>query len=495
MKKNWLGYVATIIIGLLLGLGLSSTEVGNGLQQSVKASAQGAKKATLEKLVASTDSLGTRELLFLEYPRMLKAIAEGGAFGGDFSKAVGQDIFGMSPQALSDVEEMSRIVEVAPRTWMIYMPIVNVVLFETDEGLVLIDTGYKASGETIKRLMKSVSDKPLHTIIYTHGHTDHAYGTWALMEDNPQVVAHTLLAPRFDRYLRLRGSLANYMSQPLESLPKTREDMVYPTREFNQSLTLTIGGEEFILRHHRGETDDQLYVWVPGRKALSTADYYQGFLPNAGNGKRMQRYPEAWATALREMATENAEILLPAHGEAITDPAIIKESLTVLADALQYIVDTTIEGLNTGVRKDLIYQSLELPEALATHPTLKVQYVSPKDISKMVLKNYTGWWDDVPSNWTPALLEDQGREIVSLAGGMAALDDRARQLINTDIKMASHLADWAWYANPDDPIAQQLVIDVYRNRVMDSDTNTMEMLNYIKVMTQARDKQLQASKQ
>ena len=494
MKKSWLGYVASIIIGLLLGLGLSSTEVGNGLQQSVKSSAQGVKKATLEKLVASTGSLGTRELLLLEYPRMLKAIAEGGAFGGDFSKAVGQDIFGMSPQALSDVEEMSRIVEVAPRTWIIYMPIVNVVLFETDEGLVLIDTGYKASGETIKRLMKSVSDKPLHTIIYTHGHTDHAYGTWALMEDNPQVVAHTLLAPRFDRYLRLRGSLANYMSQPLESLPKTREDMVYPTREFNQSLTLTIGGEEFILRHHRGETDDQLYVWVPGRKALSTADYYQGFLPNAGNGKRMQRYPEEWATALREMATENAEILLPAHGEAITDPAIIKENLTVLADALQYIVDTTIEGLNTGVRKDLIYQSVELPEALAAHPTLKVQYVSPKDISKMVLKNYTGWWDDVPSNWTPALLEDQGREIVSLAGGMAALDDRARQLISTDIKMASHLADWAWYANPDDPIAQQLVIDVYRNRVMDSDTNTMEMLNYIKVMTQARDKQLQAGK-
>lgn len=494
MNKHLPGYTATIIIGLILGLGLAATPVGSDLQQSIKSSANSAKRATLEKLVESSETLGTRELLFLEYPEMITALSKGGGFGGDFSRAIGQDIFGRSPEAVEDAEQMSRIVEVAPRTWMIYMPIVNAVLFETDEGLVLIDTGYNAAGQTIKRLMKSVSDKPLHTIIYTHGHTDHAYGTWALMEDNPRVISHELLPPRFDRYLRLRGSLANYMSQPLESLPKTRDDMVYPTRTFRDTLNLTIGGEEFVLRHHRGETDDQLYVWVPGRKAISTADYYQGFLPNAGNGKRMQRYPEEWAAALREMATENAEILLPAHGEAITDPVVIKENLTVLADALQHIVDTTIDGLNTGMRKDLIYQSVALPEALANHPTLEIKYVSPKDISKMVIKNYTGWWDDVPSNWSPALLNDQGREIVKLAGGMQAIAIRARELIASDIKMACHLADWAWYADPDDPIAQQLVIDVYRNRVLDDDTNTMELLNYIKVMTEARDRQLQASK-
>lgn len=85
-----------------------------------------------------------------------------------------------------------------------------------------------------------------------------------------------------------------------------------------------------------------------------------------------------------------------------------------------------------------------------------------------------------PEEWAAALLDDQGREIVSLAGGMAAIDRRARELIASDIKMASHLADWAWYADPDDAIAQQLVIDVYRNRVVDDDTNTMELLNYIK---------------
>ena len=123
---------------------------------------------------------------------------------------------------------------------------------------------------------------------------------------------------------------------------------------FSDTLELEIGGEKFVLRYHRGETDDQLYVWIPSRGALATADYYQGFLPNVGNGNRMQRYPEEWAVALREMVSENPTLLLPAHGEAISDPAEIKENLTVLADTLQHIVDYTIGELNKGTRKDLI---------------------------------------------------------------------------------------------------------------------------------------------
>ena len=65
---------------------------------------------------------------------------------------------------------MGRAELIAPRTWMLYLPIVNAVLFETDDGLVLVDTGMAPAGPGIAELIASVSDKPLHTIIYTHGH-------------------------------------------------------------------------------------------------------------------------------------------------------------------------------------------------------------------------------------------------------------------------------------------------------------------------------------
>ena len=177
-------------------------------------------------------------------------------------------------QGIADAKRLSTITEVAPKTWLIGMPLVNVVVFETSEGLVLVDAGTTAEGPAIADLLKRVSDAPIHTIIYTHAHSDHAFGTWALLDDEQIVLRPTWSL--FDQLRRLRGSF-QCLGQPGSSIPEHRDDLVYPTRTFNGDLTLTIGGEEFVLRARRDETFDQLYVWVPSRSAIAAADYYQGF--------------------------------------------------------------------------------------------------------------------------------------------------------------------------------------------------------------------------
>ena len=79
--------------------------------------------------------------------------------------------------------------------------------------------------------------------------------------------------------------------------------------------------------------------------------------------------------------------------------------------------------------------------------------------------------------------------IIELAGGnIPAITDYARGLIGQDIRLASHLTDWLFYARPDDSNVQQLVYDVYKARIMDEDSNTMEMLTYLDQMTAARER-------
>jgi alkyl sulfatase BDS1-like metallo-beta-lactamase superfamily hydrolase len=485
MKKILL-YTVSAIALILLGIFIADTRVANIAQSAVKATT-----SRVIEVIADAASVDTRSLVLAENPALLKRIAQGGAFGGDFSRPAAMNMFGRTPEAIADVRAKTRVIEVGPRSYLIRMPIVNAAFFDTDEGIVLVDTGMGPAGPAIMEAIRSVSDKPIHTIIYTHGHVDHAYGTWAILEagETPQIIAQEQLLDRFNRYLRIPGSLAKYMNQPEQQLPHEKTDLVWPTRTFTNRLELKIGGELFVLQHHRGETDDQLYVWVPGRQALASADYYQGFLPNAGNGKRYQRHVEEWAVALKEMAALEPKILLPAHGEAITDPATIIENFSVLAETLQYIVDYTLEGLNAGKRKDLIYDAIQLPEHLTTHPSLAVKYVGVADISKMVLKQYTGWWDDIPSHWTPASMADQGNMIIALGGGnIPALTTYGKELIDDDIRLASHLADWLFYARPDNAEVQQLVSEVYRARIMDSKTNTMEMLTYLDQMTAARQR-------
>jgi alkyl sulfatase BDS1-like metallo-beta-lactamase superfamily hydrolase len=490
------------VVFLAIGLALAQTEVGEQIKQGGKSVAFRAAATAARQ----ADVGDARIHLLLENPDVMERIAGGGAFGGAFSRHVAQNMFGRNHEAaIEDAKRLTTIEEVADRSWLVRMPIVNAVVFETDAGLVVVDTGMAPAGPALLEAIRSVSDAPIHTIIYTHGHVDHAYGTWALVEEGsePEIVAHELLPPRFDRYIRLRGSIARYMSQPVDQLPRTADDLVWPTRTFSDRLELEIGGETFVLQHRKGETDDHLYVWLPGRRILASADFYQGFLPNAGNGKRVQRYVEEWARTMKEMAALEPAIVMPAHGEALTDRARIQESFLVLAEALDYIVDHTIRGLNDGLRKDQVAASLQLPEHLANHPTLNVQYVSPQDISKMVIRKYTGWWDDLPSEWSPATREAQAATIVELAGGIDAFVERTRTLLEVrdlgdgvqaaddDLKLASHMSEWAWLSNPEHPGVQQLVLDAFKARILDSESNTQEMLAYLDRMTEARQRQLE----
>jgi len=423
--------------------------------------------------------------LVLSDPDLTDAIVGGGAFGGAYSLPVAQNMYDRHhTEAIEDAKRLVTVTEVTDRSWLVRLPIVNSAVFETNDGLVVVDTGMAPGGPAILQAIRTVSQAPIHTIIYTHAHVDHCMGTWALTDDEPEIIAHADAQRRFDRYVRLRGSVSRYLSQPLDSFPASEDDWVPPTRTFRDSLTIEVGGERFDLIHRRGETDDQLYVSVPGRRAVASADYYQGFLPNAGNGKRVQRYVEEWAVALREMVALEPLHLLPAHGEAVVnDPARIAEVFGVHAEALEHIVTHTLDGLNARQRQDVVADSVELPSHLAGHPTLNEQYVSPADISRMVMKQYCGWWDDVPSHWAPARFDEQAAVVCELAGGSAAVVERARELASSDPVMACHLADWAWFGSDADPTVGRAVIELYTNRITNTQANTQEALMYLDHMT------------
>lgn len=446
------------------------------------------KEATTSS-VAQVIGLDDRELVLMEHPQLISRIMQGGSFGNEeMSIVAAKNMFSRLPEAIKDIKGKTEIEEVYPDTWFIRMPIVNAIIVKTDEGLVIIDTGMSPAGPALYDAARTISDLPIHTIIYTHGHVDHSYGTWAFIEagETPQIIAHENILDRFNRYLRLRGSIAKNMSQPVQQLPEKKSDIIWPTITFSDSLYLEIGNESFVLKHHKGETDDQLFVWLPGRKILASADYYQGFLPNAGNGKRVQRYVGEWAIALQEMAALNAEILLPGHGDAIIGRERIEENLSVLAETLLFIESYTIEGLNAGWRKDQIFQSVVLPDRLKDHPSLQTLYVSEKDIAKMVIRQYTGWWDDIPSNWSPSTVEKQSRTITELAGGIQNMITSAKRMMYSDLAMAAHIADWAFLAEPENEDVQRLVIEVYSMRIMDPASNTQEMLAYLDHMAKVR---------
>lgn len=489
--KEWIKLILFALLFMFLGFIFAGTGVGGDLKNATRDRVSIVLRNTVDSLVERR-GMSIRDRVLMENPELIIPFKTKGGFGGDFSPVIALNMFSTIPEAVADADEMTRIEQVADRTWMIYMPFVNSILFETDEGLVLVDSGVAAAGPALYRAIRSVSDKPIHTIIYTHGHVDHAFGTWALVEagETPQIIAHENLPKRFDRYVRLRGSLAGYMSQPLEQMPDGPEDFFWPHITFDDIYELNVGGEVFQLYHYKGETDDHLFVWIPGREALCSADFYQGFLPNGGNGKRVQRYIGDWSDALQAMIDLKPKFLLPSHGKPISNEDDIRENLTALHSALDFIVEETVSMLNQGMRADEIPSLIELPAGMAEHPTLKEYYVSAEDISKMVIKEYTGWWDGIPSNWNGPTFDEEAKLIGTLAGGPDVLIMAGETLLEENLMLASVVADWALFAYPDNRAVEDMAFKVYKARIADDETLQQERLAYLDHLVKIRAAQL-----
>ena len=83
----------------------------------------------------------------------------------------------------------------------------NVAVAITNEGLVIIDTSSRNHGDSIVKRIRGITQLPIHTIIYTHGHLDHIGGAASFMKDaaergdpKPRIIAHELVSKRLDRY-------------------------------------------------------------------------------------------------------------------------------------------------------------------------------------------------------------------------------------------------------------------------------------------------------
>ena len=430
-----------------------------------------------------------RAAIYRENQFLLAAVSRVGGFGNVASASIANRMYSREfAPALADAANKLVIEPQGPGTWLLRFPWVNVAVFETSAGLVLVDAGYAPAGPALRDALRSISRQRVHTVIYTHHHIDHMLGTWALLEagEKPEIVATAELVEEVNRDIASRELTSRLNNQLLADFPRSPADLPMPTRTFRGRLELDIGDDRFVLTHAPGETADQLWVSVPTRRIVVSADYFQPFLPNAGNGKRRQRYVASWARALRDMVALEPLRALPMHGPALGTTEEISRRFGAQARALESIAEQTLKALNEGMRKYDVANGIALPPDLASNPDAAELYVTPRDIARTVAQEYTGWWNELPSEWSPATRAAQAREIVSLAGGIDRLITRIETLRTTDPVLACHLADWAWLAAPDDARVLATASATWLERLRRLPTPTQEAVEYVEHLVTLR---------
>jgi glyoxylase-like metal-dependent hydrolase (beta-lactamase superfamily II) len=384
----------------------------------------------------------------------------------------------------------------------------NVSAISTDDGLVLVDTGSALVAEQVHGILRGWSTGRLHTAVYSHGHIDHVFGVpvWEAESADagwpePVVVAHEALPARFDRYILTAGynGIINRRQFNIDSLQWPTEYR-YPDRTYRDQLDLDVGGTRVELHHAKGETDDHTWTWFPDRRVLCCGDLFIWASPNAGNPQKVQRYPLEWADALRQMVGlfdrpgGGPDVLLPGHGYPVVGGDRVRQALTETAELLESLVEQTLALMNGGARLDEVIHGVVPPARLMERPYLQPVYDEPEFIVRTVWRLYGGWWDGNPATLKPAPERSLALELAELAGGAAALADRALALMEQSgtagagaggaaaaeagdagdgaLRLAGHLAELAWLAAPDDRGVQEVRRAVFTRRA-DRASSTM----------------------
>ena len=378
--------------------------------------------------------------------------------------------------------------EVAPDVFM-HPVFVNTYAVRTPVGLLLIDPGTARGATSVHTAIRGWSRDAVHTTVYTHGHFDHAFGLKPFLDEGlrPHIIAQENLPARFRRYNLTHGynEITNQRQFGNDRIkfPQTYD---WPTLTFRDSLVQRMGDLEIRYTAAKGETDDHCYLWLPQRGYLFSGDLIVWRSPNCGNPQKVQRYPVEWAEALEKMAALDAEWLFPGHGLVIKGRDAVRRVLTETAQYLRGIIDQVLPRLNAGETPDDIFHAVGSDPELASRPYLLELYDHPKFIVRNLIRQWGGWWNGNAADLFPATAGRQSAEITKLAGGVAALVSRGRDLMASgDLEMAAHVAEWASRGAPEDHGAQALKRDVYEAQ-MTATKNLMAQGIYRGAMNEAR---------
>ena len=356
----------------------------------------------------------------------------------------------------------------------------HVVVLSSAGVLGLVDTSTSFMAPGCLASLRSWSNDPVDTIVYTHGHVDHVGGAQTFLDDAaergdplPGVVGHANVEARFDRYDLTHGYNAIINARQFgrtrlinaDENPMWPRDWVRPTTIVREQATTRVGDLRVELHHSLGETDDHLWGWIPDLDAVLAGDFLTWVFPNAGNPQKVQRYPKEWAAALRDMAARRPKLLLPAHGLPIGGADLIARVLNDVADVLESLVAEVLELMNQGARLDTIVNTVAVDPDRLARPYLMPIYDEPEFVIRNIWRMYGGWYDGNPARLKPPPDDVLSAEVAALAGGAAQLTARALVCSDAgDHRLACQLIEWAVTADNDDRAGHEARTEIYQRR-------------------------------
>ena len=329
----------------------------------------------------------------------------------------------------------------------------NVYMVKTPAGNVLIDTATSELAAEARNLLLAQDLGPVKYIILTHGHADHIGGIPLWKEPGIQIIAQRNYVEFVNYVARLEGFFAPRNAAAFGGAPKPVGPWVGnygakidPNIFFDQEYKFTLGGVEFQLFSTPGETPDHLTVWIPAYKAAFIGDNYSGIgIPEPNSFPNLYairgtkpRWALDWASSLDKVLALKPDIVLNGHGEPIVGNQEITRLLGRYRDAILYVHDEVVKGMNSGKNVYTLMQEIKLPASY----NLSESFGKVSWSVRGIYDGYAGWYDMNPTTMYETPASSVYPDLVKLAGGPEPLVRAALEKLDAGKPVeALHLTD------------------------------------------------------
>jgi glyoxylase-like metal-dependent hydrolase (beta-lactamase superfamily II) len=185
----------------------------------------------------------------------------------------------------------------------------NVGVFVMERGVAIVDTKLPGWGQVLLDRIRTVTDKPIVTIVNTHTHGDHV-GSNGFFPDTVNIVAHENTKANMERMDNFQGENAKYL----------------PKQTYSERMTLGAGADQMDLYYFgAGHTNGDTFIVYPALGVLQTGDMFPWrdapFL-DTNNGGSGVALPETLAALIDGI--DGIETVIPGHIPVTTWDSLVE---------------------------------------------------------------------------------------------------------------------------------------------------------------------------
>jgi len=218
----------------------------------------------------------------------------------------------------------------------------------TSDGVVVFDAlGTPALGRAMVAAIRKVTPQPIRRVVVSHYHADHIYGLQALKAAGAEIWAQR----KAEIYLASDLASSRLAQRRAELFPWVDENtrIVAPDVLIDGDTDFRLGALTFRLIYSGGahSPEDILMLVVEDRVLFAGDLLFAGRLPFVGPADS-----RGWLSAMGNMMSVNARVVIPGHGPPSTDVA---RDLATTRDYLAYLRDTMGRAVKDFVPFDEAY--------------------------------------------------------------------------------------------------------------------------------------------